>query len=119
MGQRILFGYAGAILLPLLLLPIAIIYTMGGHSLMFITVFGSPLGLLVGLIISDKKRHLTPYAILLRTVIAFVAAIAWIALVASVKIVPFFVSQEWVLIPFGGPLVAAPVSEFFLWAKAI
>ncbi len=111
MVQRIASGYAGAVLLPLLLLPIALINTMGGHSLMYITVLGSPLGLLAGLIISDRKRHLAPQMILLRTSIALVVAVAWIALIASA---PFFVNNGWILIPLGGPLIAAVVSGLFL-----
>jgi hypothetical protein len=110
-GRRIAFAYVGAILLLLILLPIAVIETMGGHSLMFITLFGAPAGAVLGLIVADRRMHLSGRAIGLRTLVAVGVFLGWSILAWSLRGNPFVVNKGWILIPIPGPLIAAVLSS--------
>jgi hypothetical protein len=110
MIERIIFAYLGAIGLPLLLLPIAIINTIGGHSLMYISVYSSPIGLLAALSYSDVRRQYETKAILIRStagLIVFIAFFALIILVSEAEISPFLKNQGWILIVLVAPLITA------------
>jgi hypothetical protein len=109
-GRRIAFAYCGAILVPLVLLPIGVINNMAGHALLYITVSGSPAGTLLGLGLADTRAGLPTTKIVVRTLVAIVAVVAWIVWVASLQSTPFLMNNGWTLIPVGGPLVAALVS---------
>ena len=114
MIQRILFSYIGAILFPIILLPIAIFNTMGGHSLMITVAFSSPLGLLSGLLFSDFRRRFKGVAIFVRTLVSLILFAGYFFVLANIKISPFFINSGWLLIPVGGPLFVAVISEFVL-----
>jgi hypothetical protein len=95
MTTRIIFAYLGAIGLPLLLLPVAVINTMGGHSLMYISVYSSPIGL-PALSYSDVRRQYETKAILIRSsssLIIYIAVFALIAFLSEAGISPFLKNQ--------------------------
>lgn len=110
MTNRIIFAYIGAIGLPLLLLPVAMIYTMGGHSLMYLSVYSSPVGLLAALSYSDVRRQYETKTILIRSIaslIVFVVSFALITFVSEAEISPFLKNQGWILIILVAPLITA------------
>jgi hypothetical protein len=107
---RIIFAYLGAIGLPLLLLPVAVINTMGGHSLMYISLYSSPIGLLATLSYSDVRRQYETKAILIRSssgLIIYIAAFALIGFLSEAGISPFLKNQGWILIVLAAPLISA------------
>jgi hypothetical protein len=117
MTNRIIFAYLGAIGIPLLLLPVAAIYTMGGHSLMYITIISSPIGLIAGLCYSDVKRKYQFKAIVIRSIasiIVFIILLALIALSSEAEISTFLKIHGWVLIPLTTPLITAIASNKIL-----
>ncbi len=109
---RIIFAYIGAVLLPIILLPIAMIKTMAGHSLMYLTVFASPVGLMMAILFYDVKRGLPLIIILLRTFVALTILILFFMILIQTQISPFFINKGWLLIPIVGPPLAAGISEF-------
>jgi hypothetical protein len=114
MLQRILFGYAGAIFLPIVLLPVAVeLDKLYGHNAVTIVpILAGGLGLLLGFVISDWKRQFAPKAILMRTIIAFVVLAAWYLVpFGLLQKSPFISNTLWFIIP-SGPLLTALASEF-------
>jgi hypothetical protein len=114
MKMRIMLGYLGAVLFPVIFLPLAALQTMGGHSLMYLGVFGSPLGFLVGISYADRLRRFFWKAILVRTFAGFVIMFAFVSVIVQIRISPFFVSNGWILIVLVGPLLSAAATEFIL-----
>jgi len=120
MTNRIVFAYVGAIGLPLLLLPVAMIYTMGGHSLMYLSVYSSPIGLLAGLSYSDVRRQYETKAILIRStasLIVFIASSALILFVSEAEISPFLKNEGWILIVLVAPLITATTTSKILASR--
>jgi voltage-gated potassium channel Kch len=120
MTNRIAFAYGGAIGLPLLLLSVAIIYTMGGHSLMYLSVYSSPIGLLAGLSYSDVRRQYETKAILIRSaasVIVFIVSFALILFISEAEISPFVKNQGWILIVLVVPLITATATSKILASR--
>jgi hypothetical protein len=129
MLQRMLYGYAGAIL-PLLLyvifpvvesvlpLPIRRIVATSGTPMLCVILYVSTEGFLLGFIIADWQRQLTTRAIIIRTAIASAAwAVCTIPLISvpiDLRPVTFPSSSGHIFIPLVGPLVAALASEFVL-----
>jgi hypothetical protein len=114
MIQRILFSYIGAILFPIIFFPIAMFNTMGGHSLIIVVVFSSSVGLLSGLIYSDFRRRFKGIAIFVRALVSLILFVGYFFVLANVEVSPFFMNYGWLLIPIGGPLFVAVISEFVL-----
>jgi hypothetical protein len=112
MKMRIMLGYLGAVLLPVIFLPLAALQTMGGHSLMYLGVFGSPFGFLVGISYADRRRQFFWKAILVRSFAAFVIIFAFILIIAQIRISAFFVTNGWILIVLIGPLLSAAATDF-------
>jgi len=113
--KRIAFASFGAVLLPLLLLPLAFVETVGGHSVLFLGIFASPVGILAGCAYSDVRRHFQPRAIVVRTAAAsMVLLVLYFVLFQIEDVLPFFKNDGWILIPLAGPLFAGGVSEFIL-----
>ncbi len=120
MTSRILFAYIGAIGLPLVLLPVAMVYTMGGHSLMYFSVYSSLIGLLAALSYSDIKRQYENKAILIRStagLIIFMASFALIIFLSEAEISPFLKNQGWILIVLVAPLITATASAKVLSSR--
>ena len=113
--KRVAFAYFGAVLLPLLLLPLAFVETVGGHSVLFLGIFASPAGSLAGCAYSDVRRHFQLRAIVGRTAAAsIVLLVLYFVLFQIEDVLPFFKNDGWILIPLAGPLFAGGVSEFIL-----
>jgi hypothetical protein len=104
-------AYAGAVILTLLLLPIAVHYPMAGHSAMFMTTLGSLAGLVLGVLLSDIFRRFAACAIILRTILALIAVVLWIGLLLLLDNMPYLATNGWILIPIAAPLWAAGLSE--------
>jgi len=120
MTARIIFAYLGAIGLPLLLLPVAMINTMGGHSLMYISVYSSPIGLLAALSYSDVRRQYEIKAILIRSsssLIIYIAVFALIGFLSEAGISLFLKNQGWVLIVLIAPLITATATYRILASR--
>jgi hypothetical protein len=120
MTNRIIFAYLGAIGLPLLLLPVAMINTMGGHSLMYISVFSSPIGLLAALSYSDVRRQYETKAILIRStasLIVFIVSFALIAFLSEAEISPFLKNHGWILIVLAASLITATATDKILASR--
>ncbi len=117
MTKRIVFAYIGAIGLPLLLLPVIVIYTMGGHSLMYLSVYSSPIGLLAALSYSDVRRQYETKIILIRStasLIVYLVSFALIIVVSEAEISPFLKNQGWILIVLLAPLITATATARIL-----
>ena len=113
--KRVGFGYLGVLLLPLILLPLAAYYTMGGHSLMFLGVYASPAGMLAAIAYSDVKRRFRLLAIVVRTLSAFVLLfVCFLVLDQLDDVSSFFKNDSWMLIPLLGPLIVGGATEFIL-----
>ena len=70
MGRRIIYGYIGALLLPVVILPLVFINPMDAHSLIFaIIVFGAPIGMLIGLGYIDYKSNISVKYIIIRSIV--------------------------------------------------
>ena len=120
MTNRILFAYIGAIGLPLLLLPVAVVFTMGGHSLMYLSVYSSPIGLIAALSYSDVRRQYENKAILIRStasLIVFIACFALIIFVSEAEISPFLKNQGWILIVLVAPFITATATAKILASR--
>jgi hypothetical protein len=117
MTERVIFAYLGAFGLPLVLLPISMIDTMGGHSLMHISFFASPIGLLGALSYCDVKRRYKNEAIIIRSLsslLVYVAVFVLIATVSESGLSQYLQNQGWVLIVVLAPLAAAAVTNKIL-----
>jgi len=120
MTKRIILAYLGAIGLPLLLLPLAVINTMGGHSLMYISVYSSPIGLLAALSYSDIRRQYESKAILIRSslsMIIYIAVFALICFLSEAGKSPFLKNQGWILVVFIAPLITATATDKILASR--
>jgi hypothetical protein len=114
MTKRIMFAYLGAIGLPLLFLPVATINTMGGHSLMYISVISSPIGLLAALSYSDFRRRYETRAILIRSamsLVTFILSFVLIVFLSEAGIPSFLKNQGWILMVVASPLITATITE--------
>jgi ATP/ADP translocase len=110
MTKRIIFAYLGAFGLALLLLPVAMLNTMGGHSLMYLCVYSSPIGLLAALSYSDFRRQYQAKTIIIRSLSSIIVYIAFFALIAFLSmagIAPFLKNHGWILIVLIAPLITA------------
>jgi uncharacterized membrane protein (DUF485 family) len=110
MIERIMYAYLGAFGLSLLLLPFAMIDIMGGHSLMYVSLYSSPIGLLIALSYSDAKRQYESKTILIRSLSGLVVYIVFLVLIAFLSEAgtsPFLKNQGWILVVVFGPLITA------------
>jgi hypothetical protein len=114
MLKRIVLSYLGAFLIPICLLPVAVAWTMGGHSFMYMTVYGSLIGITVGLCYSDLRRHYFPSAILIRSFVGLLAAVLVGVALSQIRLSPFWINQGWIFIPACAPLFAAVMSGLIL-----
>lgn len=120
MTNRIIFAYLGAIGLPLLLLPLADVNPMGGHSLMYICIFSSPIGLLAALSYSDVRRQYKTKAILIRftaSLVVFIISFAFIVFLSEAETSPFLKNQGWILILLVAPLITATATDKILASR--
>jgi len=111
MLKRIRLSYMGAFLIIVCLRSP---WTMAGHSLMYLTVFGLPIGITAGLFYSDFRQRYLPTATLIRTLAGFLVVMLVVLLVSRIRVSPFWVYHGWVLIPLCAPLVAAITSGLIL-----
>ena len=109
---RLLIAYAGAAGLSLSFLPLASIFTMGGHSLMFVMMLASPVGVVVAISYADSRRGFQPATICLRSGVALIVLILTVAGIAQIQVSPFFINDGWLLVPVAAPLLSAGISEF-------
>jgi len=119
-AKRIGFGYLGGLLLPLILLPVAAYNTMGGHSLMYLGIYASPVGMLAAIAYSDVKRRFQLIATLVRTLSTCIVLFAVLLVLAQLEdYSPFFKNDSWMLIPILGPMLACGATEFILGKRRI
>ena len=114
MINRTKMAYIGAIGLPVLLLPLAAMFTIGGHSLMFISILSAPIGLIAALSYSDVKRQYKATAIVVRSTVAlmvYALTFAFVVFISKANTSPFLINQGWVLILLTSPFLAAIVTE--------
>ena len=114
MVKRIVFSYLGAFLIPICLLPVATAWTMGGHSLMYMTVYGSLIGITIGICYSDLRRHYFPSAILVRSFVGLLAAVLVGVALSQIRVSAFWINKGWIFIPACAPLIAAVMSGLIL-----
>jgi hypothetical protein len=114
MVKRIVFSYLGAFLIPICLLPVAFAWTMGGHSLMYMTAYGSLIGITIGLCYSDLRRHYFLSAILVRSFVGLLAAVLVVVAMSEIRVSVFWDNQGWIFIPVCAPLIAAVMSGLIL-----
>ena len=120
MIDRIFLSYIGAIGFPIILLPLAMIWILGGHSLMYVSLFASPIGLILGLSYSDKRKKFTKNANVIRTSIGLGIYVLFFVLMGFLSKLFDFIflkNQGWLLIVFLGPLCSALASEKLLKNK--
>ena len=119
-AKRIGFGYLGGLLLPLILLPVAAYNTMGGHSLTYLGIYASPVGMLAAIAYSDVKRRFQLIATLVRTLSTCVVLFALLLVLAQLEdFSPFFKNDSWMRIPILGPMLARGATEFILSKRRI
>ena len=111
--NRTLFAYIGMILGLLVLLPVAAAVTLGGHSLMYVIVFGAPLGLIAGLVYSDVKSGIKPVSLVIRVGIYLVLIFLFVAAVSLLKFTPFLKNKGYILIPLFVPFLVSVLSGLF------
>ena len=88
---------------------------MGGHSVLFLGIFASPVGILAGCAYSDVRRHFQLRAIVGRTIAAFIfLLVLYLVLFQFEAVLPFLKNDGWILIPLLGPLFAGGASEYIL-----
>lgn len=104
MIKRILFAYLGTVPIFIVTLPIAMILTIGGHSLTYVAIFGSPIGQAVLLWILDRRRGFPVDGATIRSVVAFIIVVACIVVIGIIDISPFLATRGWMLIPLISPL---------------
>ena len=95
-------------------------YTMGGHSLMYVSIYSSPIGLIAALSYSDIRRQYENKALLIRSTAGLIVFIAFFALIISVseaEISPFLKNQGWILIVLVAPLITATTSAKILASR--
>jgi hypothetical protein len=115
--RRILFSYLGGVGVPLCLLPIGKIDSMGGHYILFIVLIFCPIGLFAGLLYADIRRHVLIYYALIRSFFAVAILILLLILLGGLSELiggPFFKNDSWILLPILGPALCAVFSEFLL-----
>jgi hypothetical protein len=117
MLKRILLAYVGAIVLPICFLLLAFTSTMGGHSLMYSVLFGSPIGIAAALWYSDTRQRYLPLAALLRSFVGLLLVVSMILVLSRIDVSPFWTNAGWVLIPVCGPWLAAVISGLILTAR--
>jgi hypothetical protein len=113
--NRTLFAYIGMVLCLLVLLPIAAAVTLGGHSLMFMIVFGGPIGLIAGLVYSDVKVGIRPVSIVIRVGISLVLIFLVVAAVSVLKFSPFLKNNWYIAIPLFVPFLVSVLSGLFFY----
>ena len=117
MINRTKMAYIGAIGLPVLLLPLAAMFTMSGHSLMFIGILSAPIGLIAALSYSDIKRQYKATAIVVRSTVAlmvYVLIFTFVVFISKANTSPFLINHGWVLILLTSPFLAAIVTEIIM-----
>lgn len=118
MINRTKMAYIGAIGLTLLMLPLATMFTMGGHSLMFVSIFSAPIGLIAALSYSDVKRQYKAKAIVIRSTAALLVyafTFSLVVFVSKANISPFLMNQGWVLILLASPFLVAIATEKIMY----
>ena len=110
-GRRIAFAYGGALLVLLFLLPLAILNTMAGHSLMFMAVLGTPVGAAIGAVLAGRGVGRSSLAAGIEFLVAVTAGVAWILIVATIRSPVIMQTNGWMLLPFSVPLIAAASSS--------
>lgn len=113
MIKRTLYSYAGALLVPLLLMPFAAMFTMGGHSLMYIVILGSPLGLILGTIYYDTKNSYDYKSKSVRLGISIAATIVVMYFIFTNTALRNM-NNGWLVIPVICPILVAPISGMLL-----
>jgi len=115
--NRTLFAYIGMILCLLVLVPFAAALTLGGHSLMYVIVFGGPIGLIAGLVYSDVKIGIRPVSIVIRVGISLVLIFLFVAAVSLLKFTPFLKNKGYIVIPLFVPFLVSVLSGLFLYKR--
>jgi len=114
MLHRITYGFVGALAGTLAFLPLGITFSMGGHSLMYTCMLGFPVGLFIGLALSDYRRSFKTSAIVKRTMSSMplfaLVAFGCGALFGSTES-PLYFGAAWLLLPIICPILTAVFSE--------
>jgi len=109
--ERIVFSYVGACLLPLALMPVAFSFTMAGHSFMYVVMYSCPVGLLGGLVISDRRQRYGFCRIVGRLFVSLFVFLAFVAVIGFANLFPLLTNKGWLLLPIAGPIVVVSVSQ--------
>jgi len=117
MLKRIFLSYLGTLLILICFLPVAATWPMGGHSSLYLIVFGSPIGITVGLCYSDLRQRYFPTATIVRSIVGLLVAVLIVVALFQIRVSPFWINQGFILIPVCAPLLAAIVSGLILASR--
>ena len=115
MSKRIESAYVGTVLTIFGGLPIAIISSgaSGGHSIMFLFVFGVPIGMTIGLIYADRKTKNNYLNIALRSLLSIIIYIVIVYAVGSIK----SWNNGWVLLIFSPLIISLLTKNIFIFKQ--
>jgi len=88
MLKRIFLSYLGTLLILICFLPVAAAWTIGGHSLMYLIVFGSPIGITIGLCFSDLRQRYFLTATIVRSIAGLLAVVLIVLALSRIRISP-------------------------------
>jgi ABC-type Na+ efflux pump permease subunit len=116
MLKRIFLSYLGTVIMLICFFPVAATWTMGGHSVLYLIVSGSLIGITGGLCYSDLRQHYSPAATIVRSITGLFVAVLTVTAMSQIRVSPFWINRGFVLIPVLAPLLAAIASSLILAA---
>jgi ABC-type Na+ efflux pump permease subunit len=114
MLKRITLSYLGTGIILICFLPVAAKWTMGGHSILYLIVFGSLVGITGGLCYSDLRQRYFLASTIVRSISGLFVAVLTVIALSQIQVSPFWTNRGFVLIPVLAPLLAAIASSLIL-----
>jgi len=108
-----MYAYVGAISIPLVLLPISVVVTLGGHSLMYIVVFGTAIGVISSTIYYDIKKEYDFNAMSARTAFSIVL-LPTVIYIVGITTEAMNINRGWLLVPLITPISVASLSGIIM-----
>ncbi len=96
--------------------PVAATWTMGGHSILYLIIFGSLIGITGGLCYSDLRQRYFLAATVVRSITGLFVAVLTVIALSQIRVSPFWINQGLVLLPVLAPLLAAIASSLIFAA---